>query len=196
MISIRNYRGCEGFDLLETTAQQRQICLALGGTPPAWAHIPVVLNNQGQKLSKQNHAPALDDRQPGLNLWRALNILGQQPPTALATADPQTVLDWALENWSMTDIPQRSTCDTAAVSRRESDLTAVPRRGITPKSTARINTRCISIAWFFFWFWLFTSFHPISWTGGFHQAMPGIPLPALEQPDRRRRLAGMATGPQ
>jgi len=105
-----------GSDLLETTAQQRQICLALGGTPPAWAHIPVVLNNQGQKLSKQNHAPALDDRQPGLNLWRALNILGQQPPTALATADPQTMLDWALENWSMTDIPQRSTCDTAAVS--------------------------------------------------------------------------------
>ncbi|MCK7545558.1 tRNA glutamyl-Q(34) synthetase GluQRS [Marinobacter bryozoorum] len=102
-----------GSDLLETTAQQRQICLALGGTPPQWAHIPVVLNEQGQKLSKQNHAPALDDEQPGRNLWRALGALGQQPEEDLAAAPPQRVLEWALEHWSMAGIPHQSTMDSA-----------------------------------------------------------------------------------
>ena len=102
-----------GSDLLETTAQQRQICLALGGKPPTWAHIPVVLNEQGQKLSKQNHAPALDDQQPGRNLWRALGALGQQPAEDLAAGPPQRVLEWALEHWSMARIPHQSTMDTA-----------------------------------------------------------------------------------
>ncbi|MFW5824799.1 MAG: tRNA glutamyl-Q(34) synthetase GluQRS, partial [Marinobacter sp.] len=84
-----------GSDLLETTAQQRQICQALQGTPPAWAHIPVVLNDQGQKLSKQNLAPALDDGRAGHNLWQALVSLGQQPPPDLAAASPDEVLAWA-----------------------------------------------------------------------------------------------------
>ncbi|MGM0570727.1 tRNA glutamyl-Q(34) synthetase GluQRS [Marinobacter sp.] len=106
-----------GSDLLETTAQQRQICHALGGTPPCWAHIPVVLNSQGQKLSKQNHAPALDDRQPGRNLWRALKTLGQQPPPELADAPPQAVLEWGLGHWSMASIPHHHTTDTLPPAR-------------------------------------------------------------------------------
>ena len=94
-----------GSDLLETTAQQRQICLALEGTPPAWAHIPVVLNGEGQKLSKQNHAPALDESQPGRNLWHALATLGQCPPLSLQGDRPDQILAWALEHWSLDHIP-------------------------------------------------------------------------------------------
>lgn len=98
-----------GSDLLETTAQQRQICLALAGTTPGWAHIPVVLNHQGQKLSKQNHAPALDDSQPGQNLWHALCSLGQQPPQALRGDTPARILAWAIEHWSLERIPLQHT---------------------------------------------------------------------------------------
>lgn len=88
-----------GSDLIDNTLQQRQICQALGGQPPAWGHIPVVLNEQGQKLSKQNHAPALDDRQPGENIWQALRVLAQQPPAELRGARPQELLAWACANW-------------------------------------------------------------------------------------------------
>lgn len=94
-----------GSDLLETTAQQRQICRALDGSAPGWAHIPVVINAQGQKLSKQNHAPALEDHQPGQNLWLALMSLGQRPPSALRAAPARSVLDWALAHWTLAHIP-------------------------------------------------------------------------------------------
>lgn len=94
-----------GSDLLEATAQQRQICHALGSAAPDWAHIPVVLNDHGQKLSKQNHAPALDDARPGRNLWQALTALGQQPPAALAGERPARILEWALSHWSLEKIP-------------------------------------------------------------------------------------------
>lgn len=97
-----------GSDLLEMTAQQQQIYRALGATPPRWLHIPVILNARGQKLSKQNHAPALDDRQPASNLVRALEALGQQPPTGLRHATVQGILDWSVEHWRRQAIPLTS----------------------------------------------------------------------------------------
>lgn len=97
-----------GSDLLEMTAQQQQIFRALGGSPPQWLHIPVILNEQGQKLSKQTHAPALDDSQPALNLTAALKALGQNPDTALAQVSPQEVLAWGLAHWQRHAIPLTS----------------------------------------------------------------------------------------
>ena len=88
-----------GSDLLDMTAQQQQIYRALGATPPRWLHIPVIRNSQGQKLSKQTHAPALNDATPALNLVRALDALGQQPPEALVTQSPKQILQWAQQHW-------------------------------------------------------------------------------------------------
>ncbi len=88
-----------GSDLLDMTAQQQQIYRALGSRPPRWLHIPVILNEEGQKLSKQTHAPALDDNAPGKNLFEALVALGQNPPQTLAKAPVETLLDWGQANW-------------------------------------------------------------------------------------------------
>lgn len=88
-----------GSDLLDMAAQQQQIYRALGALPPRWLHIPVILNEHGQKLSKQTHAPALDDRTPGQNLFRALVALGQNPPPTFASASVETLLDWGQANW-------------------------------------------------------------------------------------------------
>ena len=88
-----------GSDLLDMTAQQQQIYSALGARPPSWLHIPVILNEQGQKLSKQTHAPALDDGRPVDNLYRALQALGQQPPSSLTMASADHLLAWAAEHW-------------------------------------------------------------------------------------------------
>ncbi|MGO1502639.1 MAG: tRNA glutamyl-Q(34) synthetase GluQRS [Marinobacter sp.] len=88
-----------GSDLLDMTAQQSQVYRALEATPPHWLHIPVVVNDQGQKLSKQNHAPALDNHIPLKNLFAALNALNQQPPKSLLTGSVENLLKWAGAHW-------------------------------------------------------------------------------------------------
>lgn len=97
-----------GSDLLEMTAQQLQIYQALRAQPPRWFHIPVILNSDGQKLSKQNHAPALDDLSSGSNLWQALQVLGQRPPRELRKGNPEEILGWASVHWQRELIPRHS----------------------------------------------------------------------------------------
>lgn len=88
-----------GSDLLDMTAQQLQIYRAFEATPPHWFHIPVIVNDQGQKLSKQNHAPALDNHTPTENLFAALTALNQQPPHSLQTESVEKLLEWASAHW-------------------------------------------------------------------------------------------------
>lgn len=88
-----------GSDLLDMTAQQLQIYRALKSTPPRWLHIPVIVNDLGQKLSKQNHAPGLNNQVPVANLFAALNALNQQPPSSLRSETLENLLDWACAHW-------------------------------------------------------------------------------------------------
>ena len=55
----------------------------LGAPEPDWMHLPLAVEANGNKLSKQNHAPALDKQQVAETLWRALHFLGQAPPAEL-----------------------------------------------------------------------------------------------------------------
>lgn len=48
-----------GADLLASTARQIQLLEALGGTPPAYAHVPLVVNAGREKLSKRDHGLTL-----------------------------------------------------------------------------------------------------------------------------------------
>lgn len=65
-----------GDDLLDTTARQIFLYRILGKEPPQFSHIPVVKDKFGNKLSKQNHAPAVDDSKANQNLCAALHTLG------------------------------------------------------------------------------------------------------------------------
>lgn len=49
-----------GEDLLDSTGRQIYLQRLLGYRTPRYMHIPVVRNAQGDKLSKQTHAPAVD----------------------------------------------------------------------------------------------------------------------------------------
>ncbi|WP_166252726.1 tRNA glutamyl-Q(34) synthetase GluQRS [Marinobacter salicampi] len=97
-----------GSDLLDLTAQQAQLYAALDTPPPAWLHIPVVLNPEGQKLSKQTHAAALDDNLARANLYQALVALGQRPPPMLKSAETDVILEWAIANYARAGLPRTS----------------------------------------------------------------------------------------
>jgi len=68
-----------GADLLASTAAHIQLQRALGIPTPRYCHLPLVLGQNGQKLSKQNGAAGLDDRFPEKNLNMAAHWLGLPP---------------------------------------------------------------------------------------------------------------------
>ncbi len=96
-----------GADLLDNTARQCWLMQRLALPRPAYLHLPLAVSSDGQKLSKQNHAPPLAAAQAGANLWQALHCLQQQPPVALRTATPTDILCWAVENWRAEVLPTR-----------------------------------------------------------------------------------------
>jgi glutamyl-Q tRNA(Asp) synthetase len=80
-----------GQDLADNTARQILLQHALGLPTPRYLHTPLVLGPNGEKLSKQNGAQALDTRHPLAALNQAAATLGLQPQTAVVAA--------ALEAW-------------------------------------------------------------------------------------------------
>ncbi|QTP56693.1 tRNA glutamyl-Q(34) synthetase GluQRS [Billgrantia sulfidoxydans] len=90
-----------GYDLLDNTPWQRQLQHALGLPEPRYLHLPLIVNREGQKLSKQNLAPALplEDSEVRPLLHRALTALDQAPPAELNTAAAHEQLDWAITRW-------------------------------------------------------------------------------------------------
>ncbi|MDB5845543.1 MAG: Glutamate--tRNA ligase [Polaromonas sp.] len=78
-----------GADLADNTARQILLQRALGLPTPQYLHTPLVLGANGEKLSKQNGAQALDTRDPLAALNRAASVLGlaaQTGPVADALA--------------------------------------------------------------------------------------------------------------
>lgn len=93
-----------GHDLLACTPPQIRIMEYLGAEPPAYAHLPLAVNADGRKLSKQNLAAPLDDDAPGAALMAALAFLRQAPPGELTGAPPAELLAWALAHWDTTPL--------------------------------------------------------------------------------------------
>lgn len=64
-----------GTDLLESTGRQIYLQRLLGLPTPSYMHVPVVMNEVGEKLSKQTGALALDTENPLSELLRAAHFL-------------------------------------------------------------------------------------------------------------------------
>ncbi len=97
-----------GADLLWNTPRQIVLQRLLGLPTPRYAHLPLITNAAGQKLSKQTHAPALPDHGRGEMLAQALGALGHAPPAELADADPAAILKWASAHWQIKNVPTHS----------------------------------------------------------------------------------------
>ncbi|MEM9103570.1 MAG: tRNA glutamyl-Q(34) synthetase GluQRS [Pseudomonadota bacterium] len=94
-----------GVDLLSSTSRQVALFQTLGWKAPKWCHLPLVLDDEHKKLSKQNHALAINPLTPSQNLWDALQLMRQNPPEALQQLPTQEIIEWAISNWRLSALP-------------------------------------------------------------------------------------------
>lgn len=88
-----------GFDLLNCTPPQIYLHQVLGLKTPTYLHVPIITHQNGQKLSKQSFAQAVDEQNPAKTLFYLLTLLNQNPPLELQHASIAELLAWAIENW-------------------------------------------------------------------------------------------------
>lgn len=96
-----------GHDLLESTPRQIYLQQCLNYPSAHYAHLPLAVNAQGDKLSKQTHAAAVDLRHPVNTLLKVMKFLNQQPPEELAKATLEDFWLWAKSHWSLNRIPDQ-----------------------------------------------------------------------------------------
>lgn len=94
-----------GADLIEPTLRQISLYQQFGWQTPSYIHLPLALNLQGQKLSKQNHAPALPSNDPRPVIIEALLFLNQTVENDWADLSLDKLLVNAVNNWSLLRIP-------------------------------------------------------------------------------------------
>lgn len=94
-----------GSDILDSSFKQIELYRCLEHSPPEYAHLPVISSDNGQKLSKQNLAPAINDDTACQNLLSCLQLLRQPIPTAQQSQNVSQILYFATRHWNKQRIP-------------------------------------------------------------------------------------------
>ncbi len=89
-----------GFDLLNATPKQIYLQQLLELATPEYMHVPIIVDRQGYKLSKQTQAMAVDSALPQQVIFELLVLLKQNPPIELQQASVIELLYWAIEHWN------------------------------------------------------------------------------------------------
>jgi glutamyl-Q tRNA(Asp) synthetase len=89
-----------GADLMDSTARQIYLQSRLGVRTPEYLHVPVVTNDQGEKLSKQNGAMALNSDRPLEALSDAARHLGLDLPSGAASTTLEGFYAAATAAWA------------------------------------------------------------------------------------------------
>ena len=77
----------------------------LGYPLPAYLHIPVAMNTDNEKLSKQTHAQAVDPGNWSTTLRDVLAFLNQELPESVQNASKEELWQWAIEHWDTGSLP-------------------------------------------------------------------------------------------
>lgn len=104
-----------GSDLIDSTTRQIFLQQTLAYPTPQYCHVPVITTEEGQKFSKQNHAPALDNGEAVSNLRSALRFLNQQPAPA-TVKDIDNLLACAVEHWQLQAVPTAMAIPAASIN--------------------------------------------------------------------------------
>lgn len=97
-----------GADLIAPTVRQLSLYQHLGLPPPSYVHLPLACNANGDKLSKQNHAPALPTGDPRPIIVQTLIFLGQSLPESWQDLTLPLLLRWAVAHWSLEKVPRKA----------------------------------------------------------------------------------------
>jgi glutamyl-Q tRNA(Asp) synthetase len=98
-----------GIDLLESTPRQLYLQECLGYRTPRYAHLPIIVDAAGDKLSKQSFAPPLKSERSQEQLHQCLDLLGLSPPRTLIDSSVDTILAWGIEHWDIQAVPKLAT---------------------------------------------------------------------------------------
>jgi glutamyl-Q tRNA(Asp) synthetase len=93
-----------GADLLLSTPRQIHLQRLLDLPQPKYAHLPLVLDEQGRKLSKQNLAHPVNAGDPLPALLDALRFLGQRLPEQ-RPANLEEFWNWGVATWNPAEVP-------------------------------------------------------------------------------------------
>ncbi|MCP3129737.1 tRNA glutamyl-Q(34) synthetase GluQRS [Shewanella sp. KJ2020] len=96
-------RGC---DLIEASCRQLSLYQTFGLTAPEWLHLPLACLTPGFKLSKQNHAQAIDKQHPQASLNAALAFLGQK--RVETSGSVAQMLEQAVAQFQLSAIPKQA----------------------------------------------------------------------------------------
>ena len=94
-----------GADLLEATCLHLYLYRLFGFGVPEYLHVPLVRNDQGDKLSKQTGATGLDRNEAPALLISALRVLGQPVEEGMSQAKPTEIIRQAVCGWNHQRIP-------------------------------------------------------------------------------------------
>lgn len=94
-----------GADLLDSTPRQITLQKLLSLPTPAYLHLPIAVNERGEKLSKQTLAPAVSRINPVAQLCEVLAFLNQTPPVELRDVELDGFWKWAVANWRADRLP-------------------------------------------------------------------------------------------
>ncbi len=93
-----------GADLLLSTPRQIYLQRLLGLSEPNYAHLPVVLDEDGRKMSKQSHARPVENHDPLPALLDAYLFLGQSLPEEQPSGVDE-FWQWATAHWNADRVP-------------------------------------------------------------------------------------------
>jgi len=96
-------RGC---DLLSSTPMQLALYQAFDKAPPIFSHFPVLISQEGQKLSKQNLSQPIDDSKALSNLLTIFGLLNLKLPRQPKSTNE--ALSLALPVWDISIISAQS----------------------------------------------------------------------------------------
>ena len=104
-----------GIDLIDSTPRQIALQQALGFNTPHYAHLPVITNELGDKLSKQNKADALPLDNPQPVVLKAMGALGLPIDSHVRNATLSDMLLWAIQHWDISRLQAQKAIPEASL---------------------------------------------------------------------------------
>lgn len=106
-----------GIDLLSSTSRQIRLQQTLQLPTPQYCHLPVIVEANGQKLSKQNLAEPISTHYHTETMQLILKLLGLNLPNSLKNSTAPALLEWAIQHWEPTGLKNKNSLNLPSYRR-------------------------------------------------------------------------------